>query len=144
MKGKLPRNNNADSGTKAHNDNRAYKVGRIRHNSWASKVLKSYDIIVYESELVHIRKQHGRELSAMGLGAFEYVRFIVSQFNEVYSGNNGAKILVYRGNSDISQRAIIEIVFDGKQYKIKTATPIKTERLLKMKLLCANSRRVGY
>ena len=56
MKGKLPRNNNADSGTKAHNDNRAYKVGRIRHNSWASKVLKSCDIIIFETGLVHIYK----------------------------------------------------------------------------------------
>lgn len=140
----LPKRHNANSGDKAHLDNKAYKVGRIRRNSWANKVLKAYDIVVYESELVHILKYHEPELNGLGFTPFDYVLFVLNNFNAIYQGKNDAKILVYKPKSHTAHRAIIELVFDGKQYKIKTASPIKTERLIKMKLLCANPRRVSY
>jgi hypothetical protein len=136
---KLPKKNNASDGKKAHNDSIFYKVGKIKYRSWANKVLKEYDIIVYERELVHIGTHHKTELGNLGLTAFDFVKFIVLNFNEVYEGKNSAKILVVN-RSEMSHRAIIEIEFSDRKYKIKTASPIKSERLSKLKLLCANAR----
>jgi len=131
---------NAGSGAKAHNDNKFFKVGRIRYNSWATPVLKAYDIIVYESELVHIYNHHAKELSQLGFTAYDFVKYISDNFNEVYEGRDGAKILVVR-RENLSHRAIIELYLKDKQYQIKTATPIKTKQLSKLKLLCANAHR---
>ncbi len=150
MKGKLLRNNNADSGTKAHNDNRAYKVGRIRHNSWASKVLKSCDIIIFETGLVHIYKNHKRELDLLGMTAIQYINYIVQNYNEIRQGSGSSILLCVNSysNTKNSNIAAIELIFrvTGKNnlYEIKTALPMKTERLLKKKLLRANPRRVSY
>ncbi len=137
------RKHNADSGIKSHFDNRCYKVGKIRYKSWANKVLKAYNIVIYESELVHIKNKHRKELLSLGLSAFDFVSYIVQHFSEIYEGKNNAKILVVR-NEGVSNRAVIELSLEGKQYKIKTASPIKLTRLSKMKLLCANARRVDY
>ena len=138
---KLPKKSNAKSGVKAHNDNIFHKVGRIRYNSWATAVLSAYDIVVYETELVHIQKEHGTELAILGFTAFDFVKFIVSNFNEVYEGNVGRKMLVVK-RERVSNYAVVELSFDEKKkfYKIKTALSVKTKRLISKKLLCANVR----
>ena len=132
---KLPKKNNATDGKKAHNDSAFYKVGKIRYGSWANKALNAYDIIVYERELVHIATDHKEELEQLGLAAFDFVKFIATNFNQIYESRDDTKILVVK-REKISRRAIIEVEFTGKRYKIKTASPINTERLKKLKLLC--------
>lgn len=131
---KLPKKNNASDGKKAKHDSRCYKVGRIRFNSWATEILNAYDIVVYERELVHVEKNHKEELEQLGLNAFDFIKFVANNFNEIYEGRNDFKILVVK-RKELSKRAIIEIEFTGKRYKIKTASPINTERLKKLKLL---------
>ena len=139
----LPKRNNATSGMKAHNDNQAYKVGRIRQGSWATRCLKATDIIVYDSELVHIYKYHGKQLDSLGMKAFDYVQFVVAHFRRVYRGSGNSFILVVP-RQRISSSAAIELYLEsveGKEvYKIKTANPIETSRLSSKELLCANDR----
>lgn len=138
---KLPKRNNATSGKKAHNDNRYYKVGRIRMNSWANEILFAYDVIVYESELVHIGKKHNKELQKIGLTPFDFTKFICANFNELRKGNGDSVLLVVRRPST-SNVAAIEVFEDterGKKvYKIKTAAPFGTKQLCLKKLLKAN------
>ena len=138
---KLPKKNNAADGQKAHNDTKFFKVGRIRYNSWATKVLKAVDIVVSERDLVHIYNSHSAELNQLGMKPFDYVRFIVQNFNEVYEGKYGTKLLLVK-SIDIAHYAVVELTFENDRYKIKTAAPIETRRLSKLKLLCANVRRV--
>ena len=138
---KLPKRNNAVSGTKAHHDNQMHKVGRIRMNSWANKLLSAYDIIIYDSELVHIYKRHGNELRNIGMNAFDFVKFIVSNFNEIYKDNDrGYLLVVHRTHtSNMAAIALHLVVSNGKEvYKINTATPVKTKQLQSKRLLCAN------
>ena len=134
----LPKNHNATSGKKAHNDNKYYVVGRIKYRSWATAVLKVRDIIVYESELVHIYNDHKKELSKIGMTAFDFVNFIIDNYNEIREGTKNSVLLVVR-RENISNYAALELFLAEKEmYKIKTATPIKNAQLLKKKLLCAN------
>ena len=140
---KLPKKSNAKSGVKAHNDNIFYKVGKIRYNSWATKVLRAYDIVVSERELLHIQNNHYAELEQLGMTAFDFVKYIFVNFNEIYAGKDGSQILVVK-REKLSQRAIVELILVDKKYRIKTATPIETKRLYKMKLLLSNFCKVGY
>ncbi len=136
----LPKKNNATSGNKAHNDNQHYKVGRIRFNSWATQALQSCDIVVFERELVHIFNRHKKELSTMGLSAYDYIKLIIDNFNEVYEAKLGRMMLVMKRES-ISHYAVVELSYRNNVYEIKTAVMIESKRLSKMKLLCANARR---
>lgn len=127
---KLPKRNNANSGKKAHNDNRFYKVGHIRMNSWATQVLNAYDIIIYESELVHIKNKHNRELQKIGLTPFDFVKFICSNFNELREGSNNSILLVVhrQHTSNIAAIEVYKSMEMGKYvYKINTATPINSK-----------------
>lgn len=139
----LPKRNNADNGLKAHNDNRVYKVGRVKKGSWANRCLKATDIVVYDSELVHIYKNHGKELEPLGMKAFDYVQFVVTHFQRIYKGSGNSFILVVPRQRTSSTAAIelhIESINNKEVYKIKTANPIDTERLSSKVLLCANDR----
>ena len=133
--------NNANNGGKAHNDNRYIKVGRVRMNSWAAQCLAVRDIIVYETELVHITNRHGKELESIGMTAFDFVKFIVDNYNEIYKGTGNSFLLAVR-REHISDVAAIELHREcvrGKElYKINTATPIKEKQLCLKKMLCAN------
>ena len=139
----LPKRNNATNGIKAHNDNRHYKVGRIRMGSWATRLLDATDVIIYDSELVHIYKKHGRELRSVGMNAFDFVKFIINNFNEIYQDDDrGYLLVVHRTHtSDLAAISLHVIIESGKEvYKINTATPINTKQLQSKKLLCANDR----
>ena len=110
-------------------------------NSWANKLLFAYDIIVYESELVHIGKRHNKELQKIGLTPFDFVKFICGNFNEIRQGKGDSVLLVVR-RTNTSNIAAIEVFKDiesGKKvYKIKTAAPFDTKQLYLKKLLRAN------
>ena len=83
-------------GKKAHFENKVYNVGRIRYNSWATAALKACNIVITERELVHIQNYHGKELELLGMNAFDFVKFIVSNFNSIYEGKEDRKILVVK------------------------------------------------
>jgi len=124
-------------GKKAHLENPVYKVGRIRYNSWATKVLKACDIVIYERELVHIQTSHGKELDLLGMTAMDFVKFILANFNAIYKGKEGRKIIAVERLTS-SYYSVIELSFENNNYKIKTALSVKTVRLSKWKLLLTN------
>ncbi|MDR0812015.1 MAG: hypothetical protein LBN23_07085 [Paludibacter sp.] len=134
----LPKHNNASSGKKAHNDNKFYKVGKIRYQNWAVKILKATDIVVFESELVHISKHHP-EISRLGLTVFDFIKYVVKNFNRIYKGTKNSYILAVWHEHSAFSAAIELFVNENKEiYRINTAHPFDTNTLLKKKLLCAN------
>ena len=136
---KVPKRSNATNGRKARNDNRRLLVGRIRMGSWANKVLQAGNIYIYETELVHINNQHGKELSSIGMTALDFVIYIMEKYNEIYKREDGSFRLVVR-RKNTSDFAAIILSFKEKAWQIKTAAPIKTKQLLKQKPLCVNDR----
>ncbi len=132
----MKKRDNSSSGRKAHHDDKLLKVGRIAHNSWATSKLKAADICIYESALVHIIKRHSTELSRLGITPLDFVKFIVSSFNEIYQGPDYTKLLVVK-RTNISNFAAIELSHENSIYKIKTAALINNKQLSNKKLLCA-------
>lgn len=141
MKKKDTKKIKINTGKKAHFDNKAIKVGRIKWNSWAKKVLAVGDIIIYETELAHVLNRHSIELAQIGLSALDYAKFIIENFNEVREGSAGAFLLVVKRDK-ISNVAAIELIMleEPNQYKIKSLFLINNIRLNKKTLLCATVR----
>jgi len=129
------------SGKQVKNDNKLIKIGRIRHNSWANEILKSKDIYIYEGEIVHIANKHKLELKKIGLSSFDFVKFVISNYNEVRKGTGGSYLLIVR-RTHTSNMAAIELISSERKefYIVRTASPISTSRLNKKTLLCANVR----
>ena len=139
---KVRKRDNSQDGRKAHNDSISIKVGRIRQNSWANEKLKAADIFIDETELVHILKRHGRELETINFSPISFVIFVIENFNEVYSTTEADCYRIVVKQQKTSGFAIITLSFDGTQYKVKTAAPIKTKQLLNNKnLLCAKDHK---
>ena len=101
------------------------------------------DIVVYESELIHIANRHGKELETIGMDVFDFVNFIMENYNAVYQGTGNSYLLVVL-RENVSDMAAIELhteVVNGEEvYRINTAAPIKTKLLYSKTLLCANDR----
>lgn len=140
--------NNANSGRKAHNDNRYIKVGRVRMNSWMSSALSIADIFVSERELVHITNKHSKELNALGLDGLNYVLTIIENCQEVRKDDKTHAYLFALKQSignPIVHCAVVEIELSlmnrKKCYIIKTARPESWSRLSCKTLLCAKSRK---
>ena len=138
---KLPKKNNATDGKKAHNDSVFYKIGKIRYGSWANKILKAYDIVVSERDLVHIQNEHNTELEAIGLTAFDFVKYIADNFNKIYKGSgNSVLLVVWREKTSYTAAIELYLTKQNDVYKIKTALPMNTVTLSKKKLFYANVR----
>ena len=133
---------NHSNGKKAHNDPQMIKVGRIRYNSWATEVLTSADIYVSETELVHITKRHQKELGTIGMNSIDFVRFIVSNYNEIRQGSGNSVWLVVRRNKTSNFAAIELENIDRRRkiYIVRSASPVNSKQLENRKLLCANVR----
>ena len=124
-------------GKKAHFENKVYKVGRIRYNSWATKVLKACDVVISESELVHIENRHSKELNKIGQTAWDFVNFIIRNYNEIRQGTADSFLLCVK-RENISNVAAICLMVEENRYIIKTVMLYNNAQLFRKKLLCAN------
>lgn len=116
-------------------------MGRIRRNSWANSVLGAYDVMVSEQELVHIHNRHATELQRIGMTAFDFVKFILDNYNAIYKGSGTSFLLVVKRPVLSSQAAIeLTVISRKNQYQIKTATPVKTKQIVTKKALCEKQR----
>lgn len=135
----LKRDNSKD-GRKAHNDSMLIKVGRIRQNSWAHEKLKAADIYIDETELVHINNRHGKEIASFHHTPLSFVIHVITNFNEIYESSEPDCFVLVVKQQLFSNQAVIQLSFDGTQYKVKTAAPLRTKQLQNRKLLCAKDQ----
>lgn len=143
----IPKRNNANSGQKAHNDNRYYKAGRIRMGSWITQKLPAADILISERELVHITNRHSNELHDLGMTSKSYIEMIVHQVNEIRRDSEAYLFIVAgerTSNKDTEQCAVVELKIEWmnrkKVYIIKSARPMTWGRLKKIELVCVKPR----
>lgn len=137
---KVRKRDNSQDGRKAHNDSVLIKVGRIKQNSWANEKLKAADVFIDETELVHIFNRHNREISSFHHTPLSFVIHVITNFNEIYESPEPDCFVLVVKQQLFSNQAVIQLSFDGTQYKVKTAAPIKTKQLLNRKLLCAKDQ----
>lgn len=144
----LSKRTNAFDGAKAHNDFSYIKIGRVEYNSWMNVGVPVGDIIVSERELVHIYADHKRELDSLAIDAFTYVSAIINECVEIRSDNRGGYYFtcgsLREDGSKTADSAVVELEelwFEDKRvYVIKTARPMKWDRLIKYELLCVKPR----
>lgn len=144
---RLPKRTNANSGKKAHNDNRYIKVGRVKRNSWINQALPAADILISEREVVHI-SSHREELAKLGIDSFTYIKMIIECCNEIRKDNRGGYLFIVKGeridNCSTDQCAVIELkekwIAGKRVYLIITARPMSWGRLKKIEFVCDNPR----
>ena len=75
------------------------------------------------------------------MDAFDFVRFIVENYNAIYKGSGNSYLLavIREHTSDIAAIELYQECVNGEWvYKINTADPIKTKQLYSKELLYAN------
>lgn len=112
------------------------KVGRLKKSIADKAHIKSADIYVTEDHLRHIYNYHGKELSTMGFSAMDFVKTIVSNFNQIRIGSGNSYLLViYDEKSSVQHTAAISINYIVKKgiWEVKTAQPRSVQSIKKKK-----------
>jgi hypothetical protein len=117
--------------------NNYIKIGRISMPVSKKANVVCADICVDNNHILHIIGQHKKELSQLGMTAFDYVTLIAKNYTRIYKDKKTKALYlsVYSGN-DRANSAVIEINYIGKLrwWEIKTAAPFRTA-FFKSKLL---------
>lgn len=113
------------------------KVGRLRSNIAKSIGVKCADIYISDSYIEHIKKRHGKELAQLGMSAIDFVKFVITNFNQVRKGSNNSLLLVVYGERK-SKVAAISLNYSLEEegfWEVKTAQPRLTTRIENFKIL---------
>lgn len=107
-------------------------LGKIKKNIAQSAKIKDGEIYVSRNTLQHIKNNHGKELSQLGLSAFDFVKTIVENFNQINkpsNGKTGVWLVIY--NNDLSKIAVIDLNFSLKKgfWEVVSARPMAGKRL---------------
>lgn len=104
--------------------------------------VKSADIMIDESHLKHIQNKHNKELKKLGIDAVNFVKTIVSNFNEIREAPDNALDLVLENSTGKMYVAVVTLNynFSRKFWEIKTAIPIRTAVVKSRKLIWKRER----
>ena len=112
------------------------KVGEITEA--ISKAIRRQKRYIYlESEddkkgTLKIERTHAKEISKTGLSSIDFVKLVCTYFNEIYSDNKGAILLVYKNGVD--KVAVVRLTIND-YYTVITAFPIRRNWLKVKRLL---------
>ncbi|MCK9255829.1 MAG: hypothetical protein GX793_01520 [Bacteroidales bacterium] len=122
-------------GKKADMGHPYYKVGRLKQSIARKIHVKCADIYISENYIKHINKNHKKELEQLGISAFNFVKFVVTNFNQIRKGRDGGLYLVVY-NENYSNVAVIQLVsLQNEFWEVKTAQPRKSSDINKKVLL---------
>lgn len=102
-----------------------YKVGRIKYPIAQKAHIKAADIVIDKKHIQHIANEHKKELKALAITSFDYVRLVVNTFTEIRK-NKGDSILLVKVNNYIEDDTVtIELVLNKQkqQWEVRTAQP---------------------
>ena len=112
------------------------KVGRIKKSVAEKAHIKSADIYISQDHISHIETKHKAELEAVGISAMNFVKFVLSNFNQIRLGSNESFLLVvYEEKKNMHNTAAITLNYISKKgfWEIRTAQPRKTKDIEKRK-----------
>lgn len=115
------------------------KIGKITPGVAKKAGIEPGDIVVDADALQHIVAGHTSEIEAIGLSVLEYLKFITSHYNRIYTGTGNSYLLVVfpdislpgKIESEIANVAAIQANYSIKKgfWEIATAQPRKAARL---------------
>lgn len=116
------------------------KLGRLRMPVAKKAGVRAADIYISQNHVKHIEHVHKKELAQVGLSALEYVRLIVSGFNQIRKGSDTSILLVVYTETDTHHTAAIDLNYCSKKgiWEVRTAQPRSTQAINKKKLLWRN------
>ena len=120
------------------------KVGRLSMTIAKRLHLKSADILLSPNAIIHLRNNHGKELNQIGMTPLDFVKFVVSNFNQVRKGTGDSYLLVVY-HEKLSKISAIELKnIDGTDYwNVNTACPMRLDFIDKKPLLWQENAPLG-
>lgn len=117
-----------------------FKIGRLRMTIAKAINKRCADIYISDTHIKHIERKHSKELEQLGIGAFEYVKTIVSNFNQILKGSGVSILLVIKTKSEIHHVAAVSLNYCTKKgiWEVKTAQPRRTSEIERKKILWQN------
>lgn len=114
-----------------------YKIGRLKQPIASAIHMRAADIYISRNQILHIANKHKKELDQLGIGALEYVKLIIADFNQIRKGTGDSILLVIRTQTNLHHTAAIDLNYCTNKgvWEVKTALPRKTEILEKKDLL---------
>lgn len=101
------------------------KVGRITPAVARKAHIKSAPIVIDKNHLTHIENEHKKELLTLNISAYDYVRVIVNNFDQIRERPNSAVMLVKTNSIPPHDTCIAELHYDSSAacWQVKTAQP---------------------
>lgn len=81
------------------------KVGRIKMTVARAAHIQCADIIVSETALKHIYARHGMELERLGYTPLQYVKYVATQFNQIWE--EGREKIIISINADTHKNCMV-------------------------------------
>ena len=112
------------------------KIGRLGQSIARQIHKKCANIYITNDHIVHISNVHKKELEQIGMSAFDYVKFVVDNYNQIRQGSADSLLLVVY-NDKLSHTAAIALNYSIKDgfWEVKTAQPRRASEIKKKKLL---------
>lgn len=99
------------------------KVGRLSLAISRKAHIKCADIVIDQAHINHIHDKHGKELQKLGMSAFDYIAFIVSNYNRIYRNADGSILLVVAHIDTSADTCCIQLHYLNGWWEIRTAQP---------------------
>ncbi|MDX9696482.1 MAG: hypothetical protein RBT49_11890 [Bacteroidales bacterium] len=113
-----------------------YKLGRLNKTVADKAKIKAADIYIDRNHILHIQKEHAKELESLGIKALDFVQTIVNNYNQIRKGT-GDSILLIVYHNDLHNTAAMQLNYavDKEFWEVKTAQPRKTSKLRGVEIL---------
>lgn len=112
------------------------KVGLISRQRGKEAKIEAASIYVTENYLKHIETKHSTELQKLNMTAFEFVKLVCNNYNQIREGS-GSSILLVVYNEALPLVAAIDInyVLEEHFWEVKTAEPRRCSAVIKKALI---------
>ncbi|MGM9825710.1 MAG: hypothetical protein ACI3Z8_04655 [Paludibacteraceae bacterium] len=112
-----------------------HKIGRINWTIAKRAHIKCADIVITDNQLIHIQRRHNAELSLLNISAFDYVKMVVDNYDQIREKRDNAIMLVKTNPMPPHDTCVLELQFNKtkQEWNIKTAQPrnnIEKNRIL--------------
>lgn len=105
-----------------------FLLGRIKFTISRKAHIKSAPITIDRNHLRHIERMHGQELLSLNINAYDYVKLIVDNFDEIRQRPANAILLIKTNTIPPHDTCILELHYNEHQatWQVKTAQPRRT------------------
>lgn len=107
-------------------------LGKIKKSVAKNAKIQEGEIYISRNYLQHIKNNHGKELSQLGLSSFDFVKSVIDNYNQINRPTNGKTgVWLIHYQEKLSKIAVIDINFSMKNefWEVVSARPMASKRL---------------